>query len=229
MTTAGFPRYQTEPSAHPTRRSDLLRRSLLVVGILILPLYVVINILGAMQWENYSFVSQAVSELSAIDAPSRPLLTRLGAVYDLFVFAFALGVWRSAGQKRCLRVAAVLLFGTVLVDILFRFAPMHMRGAEPTATDTMHIVLTGAMVLFILLAVGFSAAAFGRRFRLYAIASIVLMLVSGAWTGLEARGVPTNRPTPWLGLAERITIGLFLVWLAVLAIALLRRGKTDPP
>ena len=49
------------------------------------------------------------------------------------------------------------------------------------------------------------------------------MLVSGAWTGFEARGVPTNAPTPLLGLMERIDIGAYLLWTAVLAVALLRR------
>jgi len=68
-----------------------------------------------------------------------------------------------------------------------------------------------------------SAAAFGRWFRVYAIASILIMLVSGAWTGFEARGVPTNAPTPLLGLMERIDIGAYLLWTAVLAVALLRR------
>lgn len=223
MTIVGFPHYHTRPLTHPTHRSELLRRVLLEFGILIPPLYVAINLLGAAQWENYSFASQAVSELSAIGAPSRSLLLWLGAVYDLFVLAFALGVWRSAGSKRSLRFTAAFLFGTVIVDTLFRFAPMHMRGTPPTLTDTMHIVLSGAISLCILLAVTSSAAAFGRWFRVYAIASILVMLISGTWTALEARGVPTNTPTPLLGLMERIDIGAYLLWTAVLAVALLRR------
>jgi len=223
MTIVGFPHYHTRPLTHPTHRRELLRRILLAFGILIPPLYVAINLLGAAQWENYSFASQAVSELSAISAPSRSLLLRLGAVYDLFVLAFAVGVWRSAGSKRSLRFTAACLFGTVIVDTLFRFAPMHLRGTPPTLTDTMHIVLSAAISLYILLAVASSAAAFGRGFRVYAIASILIMLISGAWTGFEARGVPTNAPTPLLGLMERIDIGAYLLWTAVLAVALLRR------
>lgn len=223
MTIVGFPQYHTRPLTRPTRRSELLRRALLVFGILIPPLYVAINLLGAAQWENYSFASQAVSELSAIGAPSRPLLLWLGAVYDLFVLAFGLGVWRSAGSKRSVRITAACLFGTVIVDTLFRFAPMHMRGTPPTLTDTMHIVLSAAISLCILLAVASSAAAFGKWFRVYAIASILIMLISGAWTGFEARGVPTNAPTPLLGLMERIDIGAYLLWTAVLAVALLPR------
>ena len=223
MTIVGFPQHHTRPLTYRAHRTELLRRALLVFGILTPPLYVAINLLGAAQWENYSFASQAVSELSAIGAPSRSLLLWLGAVYDLFVLAFALGVWRSAGSKRSLRLTAAFLLGTVIVDTLFRFAPMHMRGTPPTLTDTMHIVLSAAISLCILLAVASSAAAFGRWFRVFAIATILIMLVAGAWTGFEARGVPTNAPTPVLGLTERIDIGAYLLWTVVLAVVLLPR------
>ena len=223
MTIVGFPQHHTRPLTYRAHRTELLRRALLVFGILTPPLYVAINLLGAAQWENYSFASQAVSELSAIGAPSRSLLLWLGAVYDLFVLAFALGVWRSAGSKRSLRLTAAFLLGTVIVDTLFRFAPMHMRGTPPTLTDTMHIVLSAAISLCILLAVASSAAAFGRWFRVFAIATILIMLVAGAWTGFEARGVPTNAPTPVLGLMERIDIGAYLLWTVVLAVVLLPR------
>ena len=223
MTIVGFPQHHTRPLTYRAHRTELLRRALLVFGILTPSLYVAINLLGAAQWENYSFASQAVSELSAIGAPSRSLLLWLGAVYDLFVLAFALGVWRSAGSKRSLRLTAAFLLGTVIVDTLFRFAPMHMRGTPPTLTDTMHIVLSAAISLCILLAVASSAAAFGRWFRVFAIATILIMLVAGAWTGFEARGVPTNAPTPVLGLTERIDIGAYLLWTVVLAVVLLPR------
>jgi len=99
--------------------------------------------------------------------------------------------------------------------------PMHLRGTEFTLTDTMHIVFSMVTVLLMLLAIGFGAAAFGKRFRLYSIATIVLLLVFGALTGVDAPGVAANQPTPWIGVWERINIGVFLLWVVVLAIALL--------
>jgi len=41
-------------------------------------------------------------------------------------------------------------------------------------------------------------------------------------TGLDAPNIPTNGPTPWIGVWERINIGIFMAWVMVLAIALLR-------
>ena len=72
------------------------------------------------------------------------------------------------------------------------------------------------------LAIGVGAAAFGQRFRLYSIATIVVLLACGGLTFLEAPRVGTNLPTPWIGLWERINISVFLLWVAVLATALLR-------
>ncbi len=66
--------------------------------------------------------------------------------------------------------------------------PMHMRGAEFTLTDTTHIVFAIMTVLLMLLAIGFGAAAFGKRCRLYSIATIALLVVFGALTGLDAPG-----------------------------------------
>jgi hypothetical protein len=40
----------------------------------------------------------------------------------------------------------------------------------------------------------------------------------------EAPNFPENLPTPYLGLWERIMIGLFLIWIVVLAAATWRAG-----
>jgi len=102
------------------------------------------------------------------------------------------------------------------------FFPIHLRGVEGTLTDTMHAILTGVGVLFILLAMGFGAAAFGKRFRLYSIGTILILLVFGALAGLDGPRLAANLPTPWMGVWERVTIGAYLLWVVVLAIGLLR-------
>lgn len=53
------------------------------------------------------------------------------------------------------------------------------------------------------------------------------------WHDLERRssraapGVGSNQSTPLLGVWERINIGVFIAWVVVLAIALLKRGHTQ--
>lgn len=204
----------------------MVRKLLLVCGILSSLLYVAMNIFVPMQFEGYSYASQTVSELSAIDAPTRPLWVPLGLAYTVLVIAFGLGVWGSAGRNRPLRVVGGLM---VVYGVIGAFwPPMHLRGTEFTLTDTMHIVFASVTTLLMLLAIGFGAAALGKRFRLYSIATIVLLLVFGALTGVDAPGVAANEPTPWIGVWERLQIGAYLLWVVVLAMALLRAQEKRP-
>jgi hypothetical membrane protein len=207
----------------------MARQVLLVCGIVSSLLYVATTILGSMRWEGYSSTSQAISELSAIGAPSRPLVVPLFLTYSVLVIAFGVGVWGSAGRKRALRVTAGLLVGYGVLCLAGPFAPMHLRGAEATLTDTMHIILTIVTVLFILLTIGFGATAFGKRFRLYSIATILILLVFGALAGLDGPRLAAQLPTPWLGVTERINVFGYLLWVVVLAMTLLRvRGPAAP-
>jgi Protein of unknown function (DUF998) len=207
----------------------MVRKALLVCGILSSLLYVATDILGAIRFEGYSYTSQSISELMAVGAPSRPLVVPLFISYDVLVIAFGLGVWESASRKRALRFTGGLLVGIGIIGLVTTpFFPMHLRGAEKTFTDTMHATLTFVLVLFILLAIGFGAIAFGKRFRLYSIATILILLVFGALAGLDAPRVEANLPTPWLGVTERINIFGYLLWVVVLAIALLRAQAERP-
>ncbi len=206
----------------------MAQKIFLVCGILSSLLYVAMNVFVAMQWQDYSSASQTVSELSAIGAPTRPLWLLLATAYTLLVLGFGLGVWVSASGNRPLRVVGALILAFGVIGLAWPFAPMHLRGAEFTLTDAMHIVLSIVTVLLMLLAIGFGAAAFGRLFRFYSIATILVLLVFGTLVGLDGPRVAANLPTPWVGVTERISIGVFLLWVVVLAVVLLRAQRATP-
>ncbi len=48
----------------------------------------------------------------------------------------------------------------------------------------------------------------------------------GALTFHDAPGVAANLATPWIGVWERINLGVFLLWVIVLAARLLRMEET---
>ncbi|MDH4284301.1 MAG: DUF998 domain-containing protein [Gallionellaceae bacterium] len=200
---------------------------LLVCGILSSLLYGAMMLL--IHFEGYSLLSQTVSELSAIGAPTRPLWMMLGFVYEALVLAFALGVWLSAGGKLALRVVGGLLLAFGMLGLLWPFASMHQRevlaAGGATFSDTLHIILGVVTVLFMLVTIWVGAKAFGRRFRLYSVATFLTLLLFGVLTGVDSPNIAVNLPTPWIGLWERINIAVFLLWLAVLAIALLREPE----
>jgi hypothetical protein len=204
----------------------MVRKILLVCGILSSLLYVALNIIAPILYEGYNSASQTVSELSAIGAPTRPLWILLGIPYTLLATAFGWGVWVSAGRNRPLRVVGGLMVAHGIIGLFW--PPMHMRGDEFSLTDTMHIVFGVVTVLIMLLTIGFGAAAFGKRFRLYSIATIALLIVFGALIGLDGPRISANLPTPWVGVWQRINIGAFLLWVVALAIALLRAPVEQP-
>ena len=219
--------------------SNTLLKVLLICGILASLLYVATDILAGMLWEGYSFSSQAISELSAIGAPTRALVVTLGILYDVFLIAFGLCVWVIAyggGQRR----HALRLVGGVLVAIGaigFVWAPlfpMHLRGAEMTFTDTMHWAIAGVVVLLILVMITLGAIAYRKWFRLYSIGTLVTLLVGGMWSiFVGGAQIAAEQPTPFFGLTERITVYGYLAWVAVLAIVLLHEergtGSISPP
>jgi hypothetical protein len=202
-----------------------LRKVLLICGIVSSLLYFSMDIVAGLLTEGYSFTSQAISELSAIGAPATPMWVPLGFVYAALLIAFGVGVWVIAGgQRRALRVIGVLLITLAVVGSLP--FPMHMRGDEKTFTDTMHLVIYGLIVPpLLMLSMGLGAVAYKgkkRWFSLYSVGTIVTLLVVGTLTGLSAVQIDAQQATPWVGVTERILVHGYMLWVAVLAIVLLR-------
>lgn len=202
----------------------MLKKSLLVCGVLSSLLYVGIDALAALRYGEYhSYVSQAISELGAVGAPTKELVDPLFLAYGVLLFAFGVGVWTSAGRRRAWNIIGALLIGIALVGLIT--PPMYLRGTGNVTTDLPHIILTGVIVLFILSAVGVGTGLYGRRWRLYSLGTILTLLASGAWTGFQASRLAAAQPTPLLGIVERINIGAYLLWVVSLAISLLRQKR----
>lgn len=207
----------------------MLRKMLLACGILASLLYVAATILGAQQWNGaYDWTTRSVSELFALDAPSRPLVAAAFMVYGVLMIAFGVGVWMSASHKWSLRILAGLLVGYALAGLpgpLFFSMRTIVRGGGiqgMAPSDVMHIILTALLVLLILLSISFGAMAFGPVFRFYSIGTLLVILVFGGLSGLQSSAIAANLPTPWLGVEERLNIFGFMLWVVVLAVGLLR-------
>jgi hypothetical protein len=210
-----------------------MRKVLLGCGLVAGLLY--LGMITLIRYEGYNPISQVPSELTAIGAPTRILWAWLGWIYIALILAFGWGVWKSADTSRPLRIVALLLLASGLLGCLWPFASMHQRAVLATGGgtfgDSLHRVLGIVTVLLFVLTVGFGAAAFGRGFRVYSIATTGLALVFGMLTGIESPRLAANLPTPYIGLWERISIAAYMMWLVVLAAMLLRRKdvRSLPP
>ncbi|HJQ65408.1 MAG TPA: DUF998 domain-containing protein [Gemmatimonadales bacterium] len=227
MTAHGAATALTKPTAMQSESVGLttLQQVLLGCGVFSALFYAAMNVVVPLQWEGYSLAARVVSELSAIDAPTRPMWVALGVVYAVLAIAFGCGVWATARGNRPMRVVGSLIVVNTVLGFLW--PPMHQRevlaAGGGTLTDTLHIVWTVAWGVLVLLTIGFAAAAFGRRFRIYSIATVVILLAFGVLTSMDSPQMEANLPTPLIGVWERINIGVYMLWIGVLAVAILRR------
>jgi hypothetical protein len=202
---------------------------LLACGTLSALLYMAMNIIVPMQWPEYDSMSQTVSELSAIGAPTRQLWNWLSLPYALLTVAFSIGILLSGRKNEKLMFTGFLLLFLSGLGFLWPLAPMHSRealaaGASSTS-DMMHIGLGALTEILFLVTLFYTAKIFGERFRIFSIMTFLAILFFGFLTILDAPNLQKNLPTPFLGVWERINIAVFLLWTVVLSFALLRQKK----
>jgi hypothetical protein len=217
--------------AREQRASVKVHQPLLACGILYALLYPIVNdVIAAAMYDGYSKTSQAVSELSAVGAPSRGFLILLSPLFVLLLIAFGVGILRSARGKRSIRIAGALVVAHGAMSVLWLFAPMSDRdviaAGGATTADTIHLVLAAGTGLFVAAYVATFAMGFGWLFRLYSLITLATALVFGRLSA-QVEQVEAGDPTPYMGLLERIGMGAWLLWLAVAAVVLLRRGRAQ--
>ncbi len=223
----------THRPAFAPRATLSLRHALLGCGIAASLVYGAMNAFIPFLWPEYDSSWQTVSELSAIDAPTRPVWVVFALLYSTLYGAFGVAVWREGRRSLALRVAGALIFVSAVLGLYW--PPMHLRAVTAVGggdlSDVLHVVWTVAWGLLSMLAMGFAAATYRWRFRAFTAGSIATMILFGVLTSKGAPNIPRDLPTPWMGVWERINIGIYYLWVVVFAVALLRdrRGNEAPP
>jgi hypothetical protein len=196
--------------------NDNWKKALLICGIIASLLYPVTDIVAGNLYKGYSFNQQAVSELFAIGAPTSRMVVILFTIGSLLLIAFGIGIGLSFRAERTLRALSFMILGNGLDSlVLWNFFPMHMRGDQPTITDTMHSLL--AINPFVLISIILGAIFFRNWFRYYSIATMLIMVICAIKAFSYIPLLINNQPTPWLGLTERISQYAHQLWHAVLA------------
>jgi hypothetical membrane protein len=229
MTSIDIERAGYSNASVPATGRSVAQTILLVCGVVASVLYLATDILGGLKYDGYSFTSQMVSELMAIGAPSERFVDPLFITYGILTVAFGVGVLREAAKsERAIRATGVLLIIYALAGlpgpILFE---MHQRGTTGNVNDLPHILLTIVLVLCLLLSMAFGAFAFGKRFRQYSFATIIVAIVCGALGFPYGARLAAGLTTTGFGIIERVNIYASLAWISVFAIMLLRNNRLD--
>ena len=177
-----------------------------LLGVVSLLSYTAAVVFSPLAYPGYDWMAQAVSDLSAADAPSLALWNRLSSLYNacelLCIMMVCVGM---QGRKTHLLRIGIWLFAAMecVSAVGYRMFPLSSSGYAGTFQDKMHILATVLVVLLSIasLTVIIIAGAKSRACRSYGIcAGIALgMMLVGA-LGMKIV------PAAYFGVVERFSV-----------------------
>ena len=98
---------------------------------------------------------------------------------------------------------------------------MSSRDLETGFNDAMHIASSTVFSVIVVATMVLSAVADRGWFRLYALATVAVVMGFGMASAVAIQGIEEN-DTPWAGAFERINAYAYFAWLVVLALVVIR-------
>ena len=143
-------------------------------------------------------------------------------IHGVLVLAFGVGVLRASGRRSLAWVGGLLIAIGVVGFPTHTVWAMSSRGMVGGFNDSMHILLSAVFSALLIAAMALSAVAYPGWFRIYALATIVVVVGFGMAASFAIQGIEQN-DTPWAGGFERINAYAYFAWLVVLAVTVMRR------
>lgn len=205
-----------------------LTQKLGLLGVLSFLSYTVAVVFAPLAYPGYNWMAQAVSDLSAANAPSLALWNQLSALYNVCEVTCATVVCIGIqGRRTKLLRTGIYLFTIMewISAIGYRMFPLTDSGYAGTFQGIMHMVVIAVVVLLsiISLIMIIAAGSKDRSRRSYAVcAGIALgMMLVGA---LGMKLVPAQ----YFGVVERFSVFAATGFDASLGIHLFCRKEDDP-
>lgn len=205
-------------------------KSLSILGIIAPITYIITVILGGAITIDYSHSVQAISELTATGSQHKPLLDILFSAYNIMLMGFGAGLLQFVNGKPspqligkagswCLILIGVMGLSTNL------FFPMDPRGVSPTLIGNIHLVLAGLLSLGTILTTLFIGVWFlqqpgDKKFGMISFIACAVIVITG---GLAAAAAASASPI--MGIVQRMTIGVFMLWILLLGMKLTSFSK----
>lgn len=177
-----------------------------LLGVVSLLSYTAAVVFSPLAYPGYNFMAQAVSDLSAANAPSLSLWNRLSAFYNVCEVVCATVVCVGIqGQKTKLLRTGIYLFAVMewISAVGYRMFPLSDSGYAGKFQDIMHMVVTALVVLLsiVSLIVIIVAGAKDKRCRSYGICAAVAL----AMMLVGAMGMKIV-PAEYFGIVERFSV-----------------------
>ncbi|TCT16070.1 uncharacterized protein DUF998 [Natranaerovirga pectinivora] len=187
-------------------------------GIISLVFYILHTSVGAMYYPGYDWMSQAVSDLTAINAPSFMIANGLASVYALFACLNVVLVCIIIQGKgnRALRLG-IYLFAVMnwVSAIGYALFPLSDSGYGGTFQDIMHVyvitllvVMLSIVSLVLIIIGGFKKDRKYKSLGIWAIIALVCMFIGPMGMAIV--------PKSYFGIVERFSVYSAVVFNAIL-------------
>jgi hypothetical membrane protein len=200
-----------------------MKRNYALFGIIGPLIYILAVIIGGAIRNDYSFLYNAISELTMANAPNKLLLDILFGIYNISLLIFGLGAFfdRNINIKK-FNIASIMLVTIGILGLMVLIFTQDPRGAPATLNGTLHILLSGitaalTIISVLLVGISFKNNSNMKLFSRYCFVSSFLIFISG---GSGAASLANNNS--YGGLFERITIFLFMIWVITLSYIILK-------
>ena len=187
-----------------------MKRSLIhwcgLLGIVSMLSYAAAIIFSPVAYPGYNWMAQAVSDLSASNAPSKMLWAQLASLYGVcgMVSIMMVCVFIQGKLNKALRVGIYLFAGMNWVSSIgYAMFPLSDKGNAGTFQDIMHIVVTALVVLLsisslIVIMVGGYRDKRYRNIATWATLALSLMFIGAIGVGVV--------PVEYFGIPERFSV-----------------------
>lgn len=187
-------------------------------GILSIVFYLLHDIIGAMYYPNYNWLSQAVSDLTAKDAPSFIIANGYVTIYGIFncLCCALVSILVENENNKSLKVGvytfSIMNFISAIGYALF---PLSSAGFDASVQSIIHVYIVTTLVVLLSI-ISLILIAFGslkgeeknKSLGFFAILSLVLMFIGAIGTGVI--------PREYFGVVERFSTYSVVVFTGIL-------------
>ena len=186
-------------------KKSLLQR-LGLLGVVSFLSYTAAVVFAPLAYPGYNWMAQAVSDLSAANAPSLALWNQLSALYNVCevvcVTVVCIGI---QGRKTKLLRSGIYLFAVMewISAVGYRMFPLSDSGYAGAFQDVMHMAVTALVVLLsiVSLVIIIVAGAKSKSYRSYGVCAAVALAVML----VGAMGMKIV-PAAYFGVVERFSV-----------------------
>lgn len=199
-----------------------------LLGVLSLLSYTAAVIFAPLAYPGYNWMAQAVSDLSAENAPSKMLWSQLASLYGVcaVVSTTLVCIFVQGRLNKTLRLG-LYLFAVMnwISKVGYEMFPLSDSGFAGSFQDIMHtyvvtvLVVLLSIVSLVLIILGGIRDKRYKSLSIFAAISLIMMFIGAIGVGLV--------PTEYFGILERFSVFAATIFNAVLGIYLFRGFPSD--